>query len=100
MAELARDQSARGRLVRQTQIAYVLVEAGLDAVAKPILQRLIETIDERNLEQWESGPLVAQPMALMCRVLDRTDGDESRRSDLYLRVCRLDPIQALSLHAR
>ena len=100
MAELARDQSARGRLVRQTQIAYVMVEAGLDMVARPILQRLIETIDERTLEQWESGPLVAQPMALMCRVLDRSGGDETLRNDLYLRVCRLDPMQALSLQQR
>ncbi len=100
MAELARDQSARGRLVRQTQIAYVMVEAGYDAVAQPILQRIIETIDERTLEQWESGPLVAQPMALMCRVLDRTGGDATQRNDLYLRVCRLDPLQALSLQAK
>ncbi len=100
MAELARDQSARGRLVRQTQIAYVMVEAGLDMVAQPILQRLIETIDERALEGWESGPLVAQPMALMCRVLDRSGADESQRNDLYLRVCRLDPIQALALQPR
>jgi type VI secretion system protein ImpA len=100
MAELARDQSARGRMVRQTQIAYVMVEAGLDTVAQPILQRLIETIDERNLEQWESGPLVAQPMALMCRVLDRAGGDETARHELYLRVCRLDPLQALSLQAK
>ena len=100
MAELARDQSARGRMVRQTQIAYIMVEAGLDAVAQPILQKIIETIDERQLEQWESGPLVAQPMALMCRVLDHTGGDETTRNDLYLRVCRLDPLQALSLRAR
>lgn len=100
VTELARETSARGRLVRQTQIAYVMVEAGLDNVAKPILQRLIETIDERTLEQWESGPLVAQPMALMCRVLDRSGGDESERDELYLRVCRLDPIQALSLQSR
>jgi type VI secretion system protein ImpA len=87
-------------MVRQTQIAYVMVEAGLDTVAQPILQRLIETIDERNLEQWESGPLVAQPMALMCRVLDRAGGDETARHELYLRVCRLDPLQALSLQAK
>ncbi len=100
MAELSRDQSPRGRFVRQTQIAYVMVEAGLDAVAQPILQKLVETIDERNLEQWEAGALIAQPMALMCRVLDRTGGDDTVRYDLYLRVCRLDPMQALALQAR
>ena len=100
MAELARDQSPRGRFVRQTQIAYVMVEAGLDAVAQPILQKLVDTITERNLEQWEAGALIAQPMALMCRVLDRTGGDDATRFDLYMRVCRLDPMQALALQAR
>jgi type VI secretion system protein ImpA len=99
-AELARDTSPRGRFVRQTQLAYVMVEAGLDAVAQPILQRLIEIINERNLDQWEAGPLVAQPIALMCRVIDRTGGDETARYDLYLRLCRLDPLQALALQAR
>ena len=100
LAELARDRSARGRFVRQTQIAYVMVEAGLDAVAYPILQRLVEIITERELEGWEAGPLVAQPMALLCRVLDRTDGDQSQRAELYLRVCRLDPLQGIALHER
>jgi len=100
MADLAREQSPRGRFVRQTQIAYIMVEAGLDAVAMPILQRLIETIDEKGLEQWESGPIVAQPMALMCRLLDRSGDDASQRYELYLRVCRLDPMQAIALQSK
>ncbi len=100
MADLAREQSPRGRFVRQTQIAYVMVEAGLDTVATPILQRLIETIDEKGLDQWESGPIVAQPMALMCRVLDRSGEDMNQRYELYLRVCRLDPLQAIALQSK
>ena len=97
--ELARDPSPRGRFVRQTQIAYIMVEAGLFAVAQPILRKLVETIDERTLEQWESGPLVAQPIALLYRVLGHTGGDDSDRYELYLRICRLDPLQAMSLQA-
>jgi len=100
VAELQRERSPRGHFVRQTQIAYIMVEAGLDAVAQPILQKLIETVDEKSLEQWEAGPLVAQPMALMCRVIDRTSGDTNQRYELYLRLCRLDPLQALALQAR
>lgn len=98
-AELARDPSPRGRFVRQTQIAYIMVEAGLHAVAQPILQKLVETIDERTLDQWESGPLVAQPIALLYRVLGHTGGDDSERYQLYLRICRLDPLQAMTLPA-
>jgi type VI secretion system protein ImpA len=99
MAELARDPSPRGRFVRQTQIAYVMVEANLDAVARPILERLVETIEERKLEQWEAGPLVAQPIALLHRVLKRAGENSSKVDELYLQVCRLDPMQALALQA-
>jgi len=97
VAELARERSPRGRFVRQTQIAYVMVEAGLDAVARPILEKLVSTIDERSLEDWESGPLVAQPMSLLCRVLDRLGDGSGDRDGLYLRICRLDPLQAIAL---
>ncbi len=97
MAELVRDQSERGRFVRQTQIAYIMVEAGLNQVAEPILERLLEIIDDRKLEDWEAGALVAQPLALMHTVLTRTDEDAARRYKLYLRICRLDPLQALAL---
>jgi type VI secretion system protein ImpA len=100
MKDLSREQSPRGRFVRQTQIAYVMVDAGLDVVALPILQSLVATIDERGLEQWESGALVAQPMALLCKVFDRTGMGESEREELYLRVCRLDPLQAMALQSR
>ncbi|MBL0938797.1 MAG: type VI secretion system protein TssA [Gemmatimonadaceae bacterium] len=98
-AELQRERSPRGRFLRQTQIAFVMVEAGLHAVAHPILQQLVERIDERKLDEWESGPLVAQPLALMHRVLVARNEDSSEQERLYLRICRLDPIQALGLRS-
>lgn len=97
VAELERERSARGRFVRQTQIAHVMVEAGLEAVAKPILDTLLEVIEEKSLGDWEAGPLVAQPLALMCRVMDRLELDEDERREHYLKVCRLDPLQAIAL---
>ena len=99
LAEIAREQSSRGRFLRQTQLAYIMVESGLDSVARPILEKLVQTIDERKLEGWESGPLIAQPMALLCRVMDRAnEGSSSDRRQLYLRICALDAIQAMSLN--
>jgi type VI secretion system protein ImpA len=97
VAQHSRERSPRGRFVRQTQVAYLMVEAGLEAVARPMLERLVQIIDERSLEDWESGPLVAQPMALLCRVYDKLEVREDDRDELYLRVCRLDPLQALGL---
>lgn len=97
LAEIAREQSPRGRFLRQTQLAYIMVESGLDTVARPILERLVSTIDERRLEEWESGPLVAQPMSLLVRVMDRANETQtSERYQLYLRICRLDTMQAMA----
>ena len=99
LAEVAREQSARGRFLRQTQLAFIMVESGLDSVARPILEKLVQTIDERKLDEWESGPLVAQPMALLCRIMDREgEGSSEQRRALYLRVCGLDAMQALALN--
>ncbi len=97
VAQHARERSPRGRFVRQTQIAFLMVEAGMEGVARPMLERLVQIIEERSLEDWESGPLVAQPMALLCRIYDKLEIKEDEREELYLRVCRLDPLQALSL---
>ena len=97
VAQHARERSPRGRFVRQTQVAFLMVEARLENVARPMLERLVQIVDERALEDWESGPLVAQPMALLCRVYDTLEIKEDEREELYLRVCRLDPLQALGL---
>lgn len=42
---------------------------------------------------------MAQPIALLYRVLGHTGGDDSERYQLYLRICRLDPLQAMTLPA-
>lgn len=93
--ELDREQSRRGRFLRQVQLARVMSEAGLHAAAIPLLEEITTRIDEHRLEEWESGTLVAEPLALLHRCLQRTGGDESARQALYLRIVRLDPVQAL-----
>jgi type VI secretion system protein ImpA len=92
---LERETSRRGRFLRQTELAGVMVEAGIEPVAKPILEDLLAQIDAHKLEDWESGDLVARPLALLYRCLDKLGTDAALKETLYLRVCRLDPLQAL-----
>ena len=99
MREVAREPNERARFLRRTQMATIMVDNGLLDVAKPLLQQLIAQIDNHNLADWEDPALVAQPLALMVRVLDAQEDQESRQ-DYYLRVCTLNPIQALSLTNR
>lgn len=97
MAALDRETSRRGRFLRQTQVARILVDAELDEVALPILQDMLALIETHHLEEWEAGALVGQPIALLHRALSRTAGDAAEMQNLYLRLCRLDPVQAMGL---
>lgn len=95
LRELDRETSRRGRFLRQTELAGVMVEADLAGVAKPILEELLAQIDAHKLEEWETGDLVARPLALLYRCLDKLGTDSALKESLYLRVCRLDPLQAI-----
>jgi type VI secretion system protein ImpA len=96
MRDVARQKTSRARFLSQVQLAHVMVDAGHDAVAMPVLEQLLEAIETHKLEDWEAGDVVAAPLALMYRAIERTTGDESARQALYLRICRLDPLQAIS----
>lgn len=95
MREAAQEKSARARFMRRSEAAHIMVEAGMEPVAAPILEEMVQQIEQHGLEEWEAGETVAAPLALLYRCLERMDGDESVRQDLYLRVCRLDPLQAI-----
>jgi type VI secretion system protein ImpA len=94
-AQLAQERSQRGRFRQKTRLAAVLVQNGQEAIALPILQDLAEQIESHKLEDWESGDMVAEPLALLYRCLHKLNGDAAARQNLYLRICRLDALQAL-----
>ena len=96
MREAGREKSSRGRFLLQAQMAKVMVDAGHEQVARPVLEQLIADIEAHKLEEWEAGEMVAVPMSLMYRVLEKSQDDPSTLQSLYLRICRLDPIQAIS----
>jgi type VI secretion system protein ImpA len=96
MNEVNREKTRRGRFLLQAELASIMVDAGHEAVALPILEELVSDIEAHKLEEWEAGGLVARPMSLLYRCLTKTDGDSHTRQQLYLRICRLDPLQAMS----
>lgn len=96
MAAANRGRSRRDRFLRRTAVARIMVDASLFPVAVPLLEQLLTEIDEFKLEEWEPGPVVATPMSLLWRCYDRTDNHHLKEA-LYLRICRLDPVQAIPL---
>ena len=101
MGELAKEKSVRARFLRRTQIARLMVESGLEPIAVPILQELLALIETHKLAEWEVGELVAEPMALLYRCIEKLPegsvAGEHSPASLYPRICSLDPLQALSL---
>jgi type VI secretion system protein ImpA len=95
MREASSEKSHRGRFLLQTELASVMVDAGHHVVAQPILEELLSSVESHRLEEWEAGDVVARPLALLYRCLEKADGDFGTRNALYLRICRLDPLQAI-----
>ena len=96
MREAEQEKSARARFLRRSEAAQIMVDAGLDPVAMPILRELLEQIQTYKLEEWEAGDAVARPMALLYRCLDKLGTDAELKENLYQQICRLDPVQAMS----
>jgi type VI secretion system protein ImpA len=94
--EVAVERSARGRFQRRLQLAELCLAAGHERIAQPILEQLSAEMDRRGLEDWESASMIAHPLVLLYRCLDRSGAADEVKQTIYDRICRLDPMQALT----
>lgn len=90
------ERSERDRFLRRSEATRIMVESDLHPVAEPILRDMLARIERHDLEEWEAGETIAQPLSLLWQCLERSGGDPGQKQDLYLRVCRLDPMQAIT----
>jgi len=94
--EIARQRSGRGRFQRTLQLVELCVSAGKDAIAQPLLEDLAAAIENHKLDEWEDKEMVAAALATIMRTSSRVQQDESEKQRLFERICRLDPVRALS----
>ena len=78
------------------QLANVCLDTGHELIAYPILKELAQEIERRKLEEWESPASLANSLALLFRCLDKMGGEAAEKDEIYQRICRLDPVQALA----
>jgi type VI secretion system protein ImpA len=95
--EAAQEPSGRGRFQRKVQLAQICLGAGKEPIARPILEELAQEIERRKLEEWEEPDTVAHALALLYRCMERLDATPEEKQRIYGRICRLDPVQALSI---
>lgn len=91
------ERSGRGRFLRRTQLARIFIDSGNEPMALPILEQLASEIDSRGLEDWEPSETIAHPLSLLYRCLARTDRENEMVKKLYAKLCRLDPVAAMSM---
>jgi len=94
--EIAQERSGRARFHRKIQLAALCLSAKHEAIAYPILEELAQEIDRRKLEEWEESSALAHPLALLLRCMDKLGYDDAAKQKIYQKICRLDPVQALS----
>jgi type VI secretion system protein ImpA len=97
MQAASRGGSARGRFLLRTRASAIMLDHGMAKVALPVLQELAEQVEKYQLEEWEEGAVTAEALGLLYRCLARVNGDYPVPDDLYLRICRLDPLRAIQL---
>ena len=95
--EIGMERSGRGRFHRKMQLAGVCLAAGHEKVALPILEEMFKEIEQRRLEEWEAPDLVAEPLLLLVKCMDKLGQNSEERQRVYSRICKLDPMRALEV---
>jgi type VI secretion system protein ImpA len=95
--ECKMERSGRGRFLRKTQLARIFIDSGNESMALPILEQLGSEIETRGLEDWEPSETIAHPLTLLYRCLSKVDRESDVVKKLYAKLCRLDPVAAMSM---
>jgi type VI secretion system protein ImpA len=93
---IARQRSGRNRFRRMMQLAELAIAAGKDSIAQPLLEDITATIENHKLDAWEDPQVVAGYLSMLMRTSKKIQGSASEKQKLFERICRLDPVQALS----
>jgi type VI secretion system protein ImpA len=96
-AEIARQRSGRGRFRRTMQLIELVVSSGKDAIAQPLLDDVTAMIENHKLDAWEEPEQVARDLLTLMRNSKKIQGSSSDKQKMFERICRLDPVQALSV---
>ncbi len=96
-AEIGRQRSGRGRFRRTMQLIELVVSSGKDAIAQPLLDDVTAMIETHKLDAWEEPEQVASDLLTLMLHSKKIQGSSSDKQKMFERICRLDPVQALSV---
>lgn len=96
----AAEANGRIRFQRKLLLADICLQTNRVKLARSILEELNELIDKHNLTSWETSDMVGAVWARLVRCYrDKNAGtaNSDKAAEVFLKLSRLDPWQALSL---
>ena len=97
LQEINRQRSSRGRFQRKLQFIELCMAAGKEAIAQPIVDDVIASIETHKLEEWEDRSTMAAALITIMKVSKKIQADPKEKQRYFDRICRLDPAQALTV---
>ena len=79
------------------QMVELAIAAGKDGIAQPLLEDVAALIETHKLDAWEEPEQIASDLIKLMRYSKKIQGSASDKQKLFDRICRLDPVQALSV---
>jgi len=87
------------------EIAHGGLKSMIEVAGKPMVQWVLDAMGKSTeIERVvvvglppETDLVCAHPLVLLLRCLNKLDSSPEERQKVYSRICRLDPIQALSV---
>lgn len=95
--EVAKQSSGRRRFRRRMQMAELAIAAGKDSIAQPLLEDIAAAVENHKLDDWEEPEELARDLSRLMRYSKKIQSSSSDKQKLFERICRLDPVQALSV---
>jgi type VI secretion system protein ImpA len=79
------------------QMVELAIAAGKDGIAQPLLEDIAAMIEAHKLDAWEDPEQIASDLNKLMKYSKKIQGSASDKQKLFERICRLDPVQALSV---
>ncbi|HEY1217618.1 MAG: type VI secretion system protein TssA [Bryobacteraceae bacterium] len=95
--EVERAASGRARFLRKMQLAQICISAGKDPIAQLLLEDVAAAVDAHKLDDWEDRETIARALVFLLQNSKKIQADVKAKQALFERICRLDPVQALSV---
>jgi len=95
--EVERAACGRARFLRKMQLAQICIAAGKDPIAQLLLDDIAAAVDAHKLDDWEDRETIARALVFLLQSSKKIQADAKAKQALFERVCRLDPVQALTV---